>query len=371
MKLFRKNAAALVPATQVKRLMALTDDIQNALSGRSIMPDAEPTPQPPGIHPQRGMRLINPLKEVVGALHRAKAQTGQKQFAAQPKRGRAPVTRAGAEFIDKSYANHAGSRSYKLYVPAKKVRGKRPLLVMLHGCKQNPDDFAAGTRMNSLAEEHGMLVAYPAQVGSANMSACWNWFDPAHQGQGAGEPSIIAGMTQEIVAGYDIDPTRVFVAGLSAGGAMALVLAAAHPNLYAAAGVHSGLPYQSANDVMSAFAAMRGDARPLRPQPGIRKIIFHGDADSTVHPSNAASIAHAPRGRKPETSRHEAQDAQERSYSKSIWRDQNGAASTEQWIVHGAGHAWSGGSTEGSFTDPRGPDASAEMVRFFLIEDGR
>jgi poly(hydroxyalkanoate) depolymerase family esterase len=381
MKPFQKNpAAANARLPQLQRLMAWTQDIQNALSGRSAVPDAKPAPSqtdaskalPRSMVPAGGdMRLVSPLKDVVGALRAAKTKTAGKPRPAGLRRAPAPEVAQGARFVEEPYANHAGERRYKLYIPAKALPGKRPLLLMLHGCKQDPDDFAAGTRMNALAEAHGMLVAYPAQTISANMSACWNWFDPTHQLQGAGEPSILAGLTQDIIIAHNIDPTRVFVAGLSAGGAMALVLAAAYPNLYAAAGIHSGLPYQSASDVMSAFAAMRGDARPARPQPRVRRIIFQGDADKTVHPSNAASIAHAPRGHKPETSKHSASDPHGRSYAKTIWRDESGVPAMEQWIIHGAGHAWSGGSADGSFTDPKGPDASAEMVRFFLSEDVR
>jgi poly(hydroxyalkanoate) depolymerase family esterase len=381
MKPFQKNsAAANARLPQLQRLMAWTQDIQSALSGRGDVADAEPEPaqtdtsqtSPMPTFPARGaMRLVSPLKDVVGTLRAAKAAVSGKQNPAGLRRARTPEVPQGARFIEKTYANHAGERRYKLYIPAKALPGKRPLLLMLHGCKQDPDDFAAGTRMNALGEAHGMLVAYPAQSNSANMSACWNWFDPAHQLQGAGEPSIIAGVTEEIIAAHEIDPTRVFVAGLSAGGAMALVLAAAYPNLFAAAGIHSGLPYQSANDVMSAFAAMRGDARPSRPQPHVRKIIFQGDADRTVHPSNAASIAHAACGHTPETSKHTAPSSHGRSYAKTIWHDENGSAQMEKWIIQGAGHAWSGGSQEGSFTDPKGPDASAEMVRFFLSEDVR
>jgi poly(hydroxyalkanoate) depolymerase family esterase len=371
-KPFEKNpAAAKARLPQLQRLMAWTQDIQNALSGRGAAQDDEPRAEPAALLSNAEPRIVNPLKDVVVALRRAKAQAEARQTPATRKRSRAPANIGAAEVVEKSYANHAGQRSYKLYVPANTLPGKRPLLIMLHGCKQDPDDFAAGTRMNAAAAAHGMLVAYPAQTNSANMSSCWNWFDPAHQAQGAGEPSILAGLTEEIIAAHDIDPTRVFVAGLSAGGAMALVLSAAYPNLYAAAGIHSGLPYQSANDVMSAFAAMRGDARPKRPQPRVRKIIFQGDADTTVHPSNAASIARAPGGDKPETTRHTAPDSQGRSYAKTVWRDQDGAVTTEQWIIHSAGHAWSGGSKDGSFTDPRGPDATAEMVRFFLEGDGR
>jgi poly(hydroxyalkanoate) depolymerase family esterase len=381
MKPFQNNsAAAKARLPQLQRLMAWTQDIQNALSGRGVVTDEESPPTqtdtppilPTSIFPARGAtRLVSPLKDVVGTLRAAKATASGKRKPAGLRRAGTPEVPSGAKFIERTYVNHAGERHYKLYIPGKALPGKRPLLLMLHGCKQNPDDFAAGTRMNALGDAHGMLVAYPAQSNSANMSACWNWFDPAHQLPGAGEPSILAGLTQEIIAEHKIDPTRVFVAGLSAGGSMALVLAAAYPNLFAAAGVHSGLAYQSANDVMSAFAAMRGDARPARPQPSVRKIIFQGNADRTVHPSNAASIAHAARGHKPQTSKHNAPGSNGWGYAKTVWRDENGAAQMEKWIVEGAGHAWSGGSSKGSFTDPKGPDASAEMVRFFLSENVR
>ncbi len=285
----------------------------------------------------------------------------------------------GAQYLSRSYACVAGRRSYKLYVPARHhAVGRRPLVVMLHGGTQDADDFAAGTRMNDLAEEHGFLVAYPNQCKNANASLCWNWFKPEDQMRGAGEPSIIAGITSEIVAEHDVDPRRVFVAGLSAGGAMAGVMAATYPEIYAAVGVHSGLPYRSATDVASAFAAMRGDPglqqsrrkqrhapdHALRP----RTIVFHGDADHIVHPSNAARIidGHATSGNSVE--RVKARSSASRTYTRAVTRDKTGTAVVEHWLIHGSGHAWSGGSPDGTYTDPHGPDASREMLRFFLEE---
>jgi poly(3-hydroxybutyrate) depolymerase len=204
---------------------------------------------------------------------------------------------------------------------------------------------------------------------------CWNWFHPEHQSHGAGEPSILAGIADEIIARHDIDPRRVFVAGLSAGGAMAVVMGAAYPDRFAAIGVHSGLPYQSASDVASAFAAMRGDAvlpRRRRRKPRrasgtrLRTIVLHGDADRIVHPSNAAKIveAHARSGDSVE--RMQERSSGRRAYTREIARDESGAAVLEQWLIHGSGHAWSGGSPDGTYTDPDGPDASREIVRFFL-----
>jgi poly(hydroxyalkanoate) depolymerase family esterase len=243
------------------------------------------------------------------------------------------------------------------------------LLIMLHGCTQSPDDFAAGTRMNVHAEEHGFVVAYPEQPASSNPSACWNWFNPRDQKRETGEPSIIAGITRQIMLEHDIDPQRVFVAGLSAGGAMAAIMGATYPELYAAIGVHSGLSYGSAQDVVSAFAAMRGHAARARQRPGagVRTIVFHGAADPTVHPSNGGAVAADARAARDDSTDavHSGQSAG-RDFTRTVVTDASGTAYVEHWVVAGAGHAWSGGSPDGSYTDAQGPDASAEMLRFFL-----
>ena len=283
----------------------------------------------------------------------------------------------GAQYLSRSFACAAGRRSYKVYIPRGRQSGRCALLVMLHGGTQDADDFAAGTRMNALAEEQGFIVAYPIQSKAANASLCWNWFTPESQMRGRGEPAIIAGITNEIISDYDVDPARVFVAGLSAGGAMAAVMGATYPDLYAAIGVHSGLPYRSAADLPSAFAAMRGHAgqrgrhsRKSRStgddSPPIRTIVFHGDADNIVHPSNAALVEAESISEIVERAevRHDAI----RAHTRTVTRDKTGAVVVEHWLVHGSGHAWSGGSPDGTYTDPEGPDASREMLRFFFEE---
>lgn len=281
----------------------------------------------------------------------------------------------GAAWLARTFACEAGTRPYKVYVPARRGDGPRPLVIMLHGCTQSADDFAAGVDMNALAEERGFVVAYPEQVMTANHLGCWNWFNPRDQLRDAGEPSIIAGLTRALIAEMDIDPERVFVAGLSAGGAMAEVMSATYPDLYAGAGVHSGLVYGVASDTASAFAAMSGNApgRAKRVKERVRTIIFHGGADQKVHPTNGELIlAEARAGLSAHhLERTERGNANGRQYSRTVVADMRGVPQVEYWSIEGLGHAWSGGAPAGSHTDPQGPDASREMIRFFLEEANR
>ena len=287
-------------------------------------------------------------------------------------------------FVTRSFSNPAGSRQYKLYIPSSYRGQPATLLVMLHGCTQSPDDFAAGTQMNRAAEAHGLIVAYPAQSSAANRQKCWNWFNPADQQRDTGEPSLIAGITRQVMHDFAIDPARIYVAGLSAGGAAASIMANAYPELYAAVGVHSGLPCGAARDMQSAFTAMQrgGDAppqsvapRPVAPRPAaprlVPTIVFHGQRDTTVNPRNAdAVVAQTIGGRRLATQVETGQAPSGHAYTKTVWIDDGGDTLVEQWIVQGAGHAWFGGSPDGSFTDPRGPDATAEMLRFFRQHPG-
>lgn len=282
--------------------------------------------------------------------------------------GPAKVTVARASRFE---ARHRGvgaeQIAYHLYVPADAAAGM-PLVVMLHGCTQSAEDFARGTGMNALADELGFLVAYPSQTTRANAQKCWNWFQPGHQRRDGGEPALIAGLTRQVIADESVDPTRVFVAGMSAGGAAAAIMAAAYPDLYAAVGIHSGLACGSARDLPSALTAMRNGGGAGTGCAFVPVITFHGDRDTTVSAVNAreivaaATVSAGPLRTHTETGRSEGG----RAYTRETGADDNGRILIEQWTIHGAGHAWSGGDRSGSYTDPAGPDASRAMLDFFL-----
>lgn len=311
---------------------------------------------------------------------------------APPKRPTAPLVKSPARrtpakretpapkprrFTWKSYSGPAGSRRYKLYVPAKRPPEGSALVLMLHGCQQDPEDFARGTGMNRLADESGVIVAYPEQPEEANPRRCWNWFKRSHQERDAGEPAILAGIAEEIATTHGVDPDRVFVAGLSAGGAMAAVLGETYPDRFAAIGVHSGLRHGAAYNVLSALRTMRNGGTALkrrREGPAAcapRVIVIHGDEDETVHPSNGEQIVaeiHEEQAHLvPQVEEGTAADG--RTYTKTLFVDADGTPMVEQWRIHALGHAWSGGNAKGSYTDPDGPDASREMLRFFLAVD--
>lgn len=349
--------------TQSGPLRGVTDTIRNALAsaglavGAAATP-AQATPAHDGAIDVVAREVPTPVADAMDAVP------------------------AAGLFTRHSFSAPAGTRDYQLYVPAQVLRaqpgrvGGWPLVVMLHGCTQSADDFATGTQMNRLADEQGFLVVYPEQAAGANASRCWNWFRTEDQGRGAGEPALLAGLVQAVVAQHPVDPGRVYVAGLSAGAAMAVILGETYPELFAAVGAHSGLPYAAAHGMSSAMAAMQGradtPADPHRPaRPAVPVIVFHGDHDHTVQHRNGERIAqqaassHAAGLR---VSTETGQHPSGRRYTRTCHTNAQGRCLVELWTLHDAGHAWSGGDAAGSFTDRDGPSASAEMLRFFLSQ---
>ncbi|GJD51174.1 hypothetical protein OPKNFCMD_3926 [Methylobacterium crusticola] len=380
------EATRLTRAGRLGEALAL---IQSTLGGRPApATDGEPREAPP--HGREAPRLAGPAAGAAGTPAAGPARAAPDPLAAglpeglrdlvrqvgrtlgpalddwlKPEPAPAGKVAPGAgRFLSARFANAAGERAYRLYVPGR-YRGRPvPLVVMLHGCTQSPEDFAAGTGMNHLAEAETFLVAYPAQAAAANHARCWNWFSTADQGRDRGEAALVAGLTRAVMEAYAVDPRRVYVAGLSAGGAAAANLAAAYPDLYAAVGVHSGLCAGAAHDLPSALAAMRqGAAGPRAQGAAIPTIVFHGDQDTTVHPRNGAHLIAATGGA---PLREEAGQAPGgHAWRRSLFGDAAGRPAFEHWVIQGSGHAWSGGDAAGSYTDPRGPDASREMWRFF------
>ncbi len=377
-----RNAMKLMRAGD---LVAATEEIQRRLGGAPGAAPADRANDAPPIDAEFVVIDVDStVPEPPVAAPAPRHDAAGIARSADPHDGLADNLRADAGFVDGVFACTAGSRRYKLFVPAAHRGRSLPLVVMLHGCTQGPDDFARGTRMNVMAEAQGCFVLYPAQAQEANASRCWNWFQPAHQGRDGGEPAIIAGLVNELAATYGLDRERIYAAGMSAGGAMAVALGQTYPDVFAAVGVHSGIPYRAAHDTPSAFAAMRGRGTGKAPSMAPRHdatsavptIVFHGDRDATVNPGNGerivadsvAATPAAPTGfaaTAPSATTRQG-TAGGRAYTCTVHTDRQANVVAEHWVVHGAGHAWSGGDALGSFTDPAGPDASREMLRFFL-----
>lgn len=343
--------------------VAMLDALYAPLTGRG--------PKPPKIRTKKAGRSLG---TTITQLRAANA-SGATLSDCSTRREGAPHIPQGAQYLARRHRSAAGARGYRLYLPASQPERPNGLIVMLHGCKQTPDDFARGTHMNALAEKHGLVIAYPEQTRRYNPAGCWNWFKPGHQMRGMGEPAILASLTRKLMREFGLGRDRVFVAGLSAGGAMAAILADVYPDIYSAAGLHSGLARGAASGMMSAASAMRsGGLSPHATPAGVsksravRRIVFHGGKDSTVHPSNAALIVAAEVGNDVSPGKIANRTIRGRDYRKSDFADVAGAIQLELWMIHGSGHAWSGGREAGSCTDTKGPDASAQMIRFFMAD---
>lgn len=307
------------------------------------------------------------------------------------------VHASSGTFQQFTYNGSAGSRPYYVYTPANYQPGTAvPLIVMLHGCTQNPTDFAAGTQMNALADQKQFIVVYPQQTSTYNSSSCWNWFLTADQARGSGEPAIIAGITQTVeqtTSQWTIDSSRVYVAGMSAGAAMAVIMGATYPDIFAAIGVHSGLEYQAATDQTSGSMAL-SQGGPSPTQQGqaaynamgsharvVPTIVFHGTSDYTVYPLNGDQVVqqwmktdtlasngtyNASFSSPSSTTNGQVPGSSGRAYTVQTWNGTNGNEVQEYWKVSGMGHAWSGGNSSGSYTDPNGPSATQAMYTFFM-----
>ncbi|SEV93414.1 esterase, PHB depolymerase family [Cognatiyoonia koreensis] len=358
MKLF--NVSATRPATDAAWLSAANDLVQRTLAQHGLVSPLDGSQQ-------KGGPNLSSLDALLSKLSGPTMATRSAQISVPD----------GATFNDDTFTCASGSRRYRLYVPASASQGASGVVMMLHGCTQTPEDFAAGTGMNALADRDGFVVIYPAQSRGDNAQTCWNWFRRGDQRRGRGEPALLAALTQKVCAEHAVPREQTFVAGLSAGAAMAVILGETYPDVFAAVGAHSGLPAGSAKDVPSAFAAMAGNSLdapdPIRAEHRVRTILFHGSADPTVHPSNGDAIARRARSAGPSQSieTSTAGDAAGRTYTRDTSSDGVGTTFVESWTINGQGHAWSGGRPEGSYTDPKGPDASAEMIRFFFETSAR
>jgi poly(hydroxyalkanoate) depolymerase family esterase len=285
---------------------------------------------------------------------------------------------ATGEFLSRQIETADGPRSYKVYLPSGYDKSRpAPLVVVLHGCTQDPDDIARGTRFNAVAEEKGLLVAYPEQEQKHNGLKCWNWFDSAHQRRDRGEPALVAAIAQKVMNDYSVDARRVFIAGVSAGGAMALITAYAYPELFAAAGIHSGIAYGSATSIANALTAMHSGGDPAVLGDAVAKgmgsarhfpaIVFQGKADKSVNFVNADQIvSQLSQLFEPPLAQVAETTGEVGGYHYVRRVRGSGNPCVEEWLVAELGHAWSGGSKDGTYTDPNGPDATREMVRFFL-----
>lgn len=359
MKLSQRDMLSAMELTKSGKLMEATTYIQNMLK------DFRPGPSNYDVDVEA--RILSAPEQELKASRPAKKPKATDLSNSPPKR-------PAGKFETKNFSCLLGQRVYKLFTPSLYVGQSLPLVIMLHGCSQSADDFAIGTKMNVIAEEMGFFVAYPVQATTANTMGCWNWFQSSDQNKGSGEPELIAGIVREIVSDKAINSKMVYVAGLSAGGSMAAILGMNYPHIFAAIGVHSGLPCGAAKSTIGAFRAMKRGAgrvtKSVSTNP-VPTIVFHGDKDRTVDQVNADDVI----------AQFNTESADSRlitltakcedglNYSKSVYLQENGAPLFERWIVHGAGHAWSGGFAKGTYTEPLGPDASREMIRFFFSHE--
>jgi poly(hydroxyalkanoate) depolymerase family esterase len=359
--------------TREGRLLDATRILRRALEGTAKAPARGPAEGACGTR-RRGEEITDV------AFRELPAQTYGRPRSLLPSPDRVGAPQGNvrpATFEAHRFASNGRTYAYRLYLPPRTDGRLLPVIVMLHGCTQDAADFATGTAMNELAAQRGCIVVYPEQLARSNRMRCWNWFEPSHQQRGRGEPAMIAALAADVVQRCQGDPRRVYVAGLSAGGAMAALVAQLYPDVFAAVGVHSGLPAGAATDVPSAHAAMRRPARTAATGATsaaiVPTIVFHGGADRTVHPDNgrrliAEALAGAGSAGIALLPQEQTVTVAGRTVRRTTYRDPLGVPRIEHWDIPGGPHAWSGGSAAGTYTDPKGPSASAAMIDFFLAQ---
>lgn len=308
-------------------------------------------------------------------------RTGRLQF---PMAGGAPST--DGEWRTGRYAGPAGTRHYDLYLPPRRSRAPLALVVLLHGCQQTSVRFAEDTGFAAAARREGFAVLAPRQETRHQVQRCWRWYSDGHQRRGAGEPALIVGMVEEVRDrawaddGVRIDHRQVYVAGLSAGAAMSLILAATYPDVFAAAGIHSGTAYRSAVRGIGAISAMGAVSEPPADLGLAGQIaplvVVHGTGDRVVRPTNADRIVDQWLASRERVARRgldrirplamtSSSVVDGRRCIRTRWYSARGRRMLEYWRVDGLAHAWSGGARKADFIDPDGPDATALLLAFF------
>ena len=295
---------------------------------------------------------------------------------------------AAGSLVKGSYTGPDGTLSYEVYVPSGYVAERRvPLIVALHGCSENAEQFRQVTRFDELAEAKNAIVVFPDKSSYADSTSCWNWFKTSHMQRGTGEPALIAGVVDKVRQNYAIDDRRIYATGLSAGGAMASVMSATYPDVFAAAGVGSGCEYAAGASCAGyrgidpedagqrAYQAMGTQARE------VPVIVFQGDQDKTVPEVNAEQLVQqwqatddwADDGARnstipadPVKVKDPAPSGGGHTYTVRDYADGQGNELIQFWVVHGMGHAWSGGCDCEAYADTNGPNESAAMYAFFM-----
>lgn len=359
------NMAEITRLMRAGQLSEATQAIQANLGGASLPTASLPTGGLPTGGPPDGAAMpATKGAGFAGGLMDALRKGGLAGGTTAP-----PLTLPdGASWTSRTHQAAGETRDLRLYVPASLADGQAPagLLLLLHGCTQDPDDFARGTGIFEAAEQNRIIVVAPEQSARSNMNRCWNWFETRHGARDSGEAAFLTDLTRTIAHEFAVPPDLRFAAGLSAGGAMAVTLGSVFADDFGAVACHSGLPNGAAGDMSGAFQAMSQGGSDSAAGVGCRLFVLHGSTDTTVSPRNAdAVVRQALRRQTGLVQRRADSRMADRAVRITRYRDTEGALRVQEWRINGLGHAWSGGAAEGSHTAP-GPSATQAMMAFFL-----